>query len=107
MKYIKTQDGRNYIRASRWIRIECKDITARHSLANYADGGTLLYFRHGGRVYALGQFLQLSFPKLFEDENGKLSYLAAYDATDYYDPYLMEVHPDGEYVRLFREVIAV
>ena len=107
MKYIKTQDGRDYIRASRWIRIECKDVTARHSLADYADGDTLLYFRHGGRVYALGQFLRLTYPEFFEDENGKTSYLSAYDATNYYNPYLMEVHPNGEHIRLYREVTAV
>ena len=104
MKYITTQDGNKYRRVSRWIRVDCKPVTARHSLYDYADSGTLLYFRHGGRVYALGQFFRLTYPEFYDDENGKTGYLSGYDATQWYNPLLIEICPNGEYIRLFQEV---
>ena len=104
MRYITTADGNKYRRVSRWIRCDFIQVTARHSLADYADDGSLTFFRYGGRRYALGQFMRLTYPEFFTDENGNTGYLSGYDATQWYNPLLIEIHPDGEYIRLFQGV---
>lgn len=101
---ITTVDGHKYERVSRWIHIEYRYVTPKHSLYDYADDGELICFRHGGSLYALGQFMRLSVPKFYEDKNGKLQYLSGYDATEYYKPYLCEVDDGGEYIRLYQEI---
>ena len=112
MKNIKAKDGRTYRRASRWIRIRFDYVTMRHSLSAYADfsgtddetHGLLIWFRHGGRSYALGQFMRLSYPIFYEDENGKESFLSGYDSENWYRPYLIELDDGGEYCRLYEEI---
>lgn len=100
-----------YKKASRWIKIKTAYITERHSLYDYADDfdcvdnkRELLYFIHKGRQYALDQFMRISTPITFTDRDGKLTVLSGYDCTDYYNPYLLEVDNNGEYVRLWNEV---
>jgi len=104
MRIFKGENGRQFRRVSRWIKVNYKTVTSRHSLADYADGDSLAYFRHGGREYALGQFMRLTAPEFFENEDGKKSFLSGYDCTQYYKPYLIEIDDGGEYVRLFEEV---
>lgn len=113
MRIYQGEDGRKFRRVSRWIKLQNKVITDRHSLAEYAerDGDSLIldYFRHGGRVYALGQFQRFgtgwSFaPPMFTNEDGKQSFMSGFDCTQYYKPYLIEIEDGGEYVRLFEEV---
>lgn len=104
MKYITTTDGRKYRRASRWIHVDYMPVTARHALADYADGDMLSYFRHGGRRYAIGQFMRLTYPEFFTDENGETGYLSGYDSTQWYNPLLIEIHENGDYIRLFQGV---
>lgn len=104
MRYITTQDGNKYRRVSRWIRIDCIPVTARHALAEYADGGTVSCFRHSGRRYAINQFMRLTYPEFYTDENGKTGHLSGYDATQWYKPLLIEIDDGGEYIRLFQEV---
>lgn len=100
-----------YKKASRWIKIKTAYVTERHSLYDYADNfdcvdnkRELLYFIHKGRKYALDQFMRMPAPITFTDSDGKLTVLSGYDCTDYYNPYLLEIHSDGEYVRLWNEV---
>lgn len=106
MKYITTQDGNTYRRVSRWIRCDYIQVTRRHSLYEYSDGETLLCFRHGGRLYAMSQFMRLTYPELYNDENGKTGHLSGYDSTQWYNPLLIEIHENGDYIRLFQEVTA-
>lgn len=100
-----------YKKASRWIKIKTAYVTERHSLYDYVDDfdsvdnkRELTYFTHNGRKYALDQFMRMSAPITFTDRDGKLTVLSGYDCTNYYNPYLLEIHPDGEYVRLWNEV---
>lgn len=106
MKYITTDDGHKYRRASRWIRVDCIQITERHALADYADDGTVSCFRHGGRQYAIGQFMRLTYPEFYTDENGRTGFLSGYDATQWYNPLLIEIDDGGEYIRLYRRECA-
>lgn len=104
MNTFKTQDKTTIKRVSRWIAIHFDCITPRHSLYEYSDDGMLSWFRHNGRKYAIGQFERLAYPIFFDDEDGKLAYLSGYDCTQWYKPYLIEIHPDGECIRLYTEV---
>lgn len=113
---ITTTDNRNYKRVSRWIKVNSMYISKRHSLADYADFsgitedesanevsacGLLHYFNFQNRQYALGQFMRLTVPEMFELENGKTSHLSGYDATSAYKPLLLEFSEACEYVRLY------
>lgn len=107
---VTADNKRQYKTVSRWIRVQYKEITRRHSLEPYADFRGLhrktagvLCFRHSGRWYALDQFLRMP-PIFFENEDGKTSYLSGYDCTNYYNTELIEIHPNGEYARLWEEV---
>ena len=104
-KAFRAQDGRLYRPVSRWIRLRSEYITPRHSLWDYAEHneGVLYYFEFRGRKYALGQFMSFSYPILYEDKDGKLGIIGGYDCTEAYFPLLLEIHPDGEAVKLFIE----
>ena len=110
MKTITTSENRKYERVSRWIKVRNEYVTKRHSLSDYADFygvdddryGVLSYFVFNGRKYAMGQFLRLSYPEYFNNEDDKTSYLCAYDSTEWYKPLMMEIDDYGEYIRLFR-----
>lgn len=98
-------------RVSRWIHVECRYVTKNHSLYDYGDAyceeekkNPVLYFKHNNRLYALNQFMRLSSPMFFEDEEGKTSFLSGYDATEYYYPYLIEISESGDYIRLYEEL---
>lgn len=108
---ITTNMGRSYIRVSRWIKVMYAEVTPRNSLYLYGDTygydnnrSAVYFFRHKNKKYALGQFMRLTHPEFFDDENGKTSFLSGYDAAAYYRPLLIEVRPDGEYIRLYQEV---
>lgn len=91
-----------YKRCSRWIQIQYKYITPKHRLYCYAENNDdcLVYFRHNGRMYALGEIMRFNPP--IEITNGKEKVvLSGYDATDYWRPRLVEVSSDGEAVRLY------
>lgn len=111
MTRFPTKDKTTLIRKSRWISIHCKYVTRRHSLAEYADFagsddpeiGLLHYFMYQNKAYAIGQFMRLSYPIFFENEEGKTSYISGYDCTQYYHPLLIEMDDCCERVRLFDE----
>lgn len=111
-KIITAKSGRKYERVSRWIRIDHKEVTEKSRLYDYSDcmeyyvgeKGGVNYFRHNDREYAIGQFMRLYYPEVFENEDGKESCLSGYDCEEYYYPLLVELHDNGEYVRLYREV---
>lgn len=99
-----------YKKCSRWIKIRYIYITSRHSLADYAEPNdidnklTLCCFYHNGKLYAIDQFMSLSYPIMFDDKDGKLTVVGYYDSTNWYNPLLLEIHPDGEYIRLWEEM---
>lgn len=93
-----------YRQSSRWIQIQYKEVTPRHRLWDYSDNGTLCYFRHNGREYALGQFVRLKYCS----DNGNINLedgtqLVAYDCTEHYKPYLLELGRTSDLVRLWTE----
>lgn len=108
---ITADNKRQYKTVSRWVQVQHKEVTRRHALEPYAyfenfwdKYGCVSCFRHAGKWYALDQFLRLDHPIFFENEDGKTSYLSGYDCTNYYNTELIEIHPYGEYVRLWEEV---
>ena len=120
MKEITMQDGTKMYRVSRWIKIRQNyNVSPRNHLYYYATdengyrtGSTnfkhssetfLDYFRFGNQTYAINQFLRLTYPIFYETEDGKLAYLSGYDAEDYYNPLMIELSDDCEYVRLYSE----
>lgn len=98
-----------YKKISRWIKIKYIYVTNRHSLSDYAEldeeNNKLLLccFSHKGKLYAIGQFMRLPYPIMFDDTDGKLNVIGGCDATSYYNPYLLEIDDNGEYVRLWQE----
>lgn len=126
MKKILTSDGRTLVRRSRWIEVRKNyNPNKRNRLWYYVTDGNgyregqkgydpssglfLDYFRWNGRNWAIEQFYSVSgtmgflAPIMFEDENGKTSYIAGYDSENYYNPILIEVDDCGEYVRVYEE----
>ena len=93
-----------YKRASRWTDLEYVPVTKRHTLYDYADKSgekpILCFFRHSGKKYAFDQFLRLGYPIMLEDG----SIISGYDGTQAYKPYLIEIHPNGDCIRLWEEV---
>lgn len=121
MTEIVTTDGRTIRRVSRWIKIQqnyrpnkrnrlfyyatdSNGYREGQSRYNPAEGLYLDYFRWNGRTWALEQFLRMDYPMMYENEDGKLSYLSGYDSEDYYHPILIELDDCGEYVRVYVEV---
>lgn len=107
---ITTTDGKTLFRVSRWIRVEYREVTKRHSLFDYADTydmpegyGSLTCFRHNGRLYAMGQFERLCYPIFYREKDGKEPFLSGYDCTQWYKPYLIEIDESCEYIRLYEE----
>ena len=114
MKVIKTTDGKQLKRISRWIKIrQAYNVTERHSLYYYAEEigeneNALDYFIFKGRKYALSQFLSFGTPwtagYIQWYENDKLHNIAGYDSTDYYKPLLIELDECAECVRVYEEL---
>ena len=112
LRTITTTENRTYKKVSNWIEIKYQYVTKRHSLSDYADfcgtdnekEGSLTYFTFKGKKYALGQFMRLTHPEFFENEEGEQSFLCGYDRTDYYKPLMLELSDCADSVRLF-EVI--
>lgn len=103
MKILSTKDNTQIKRVSRWIKVKYKIITKKHRLYDFSDNGDLWYFTHKGKEYAIGQFIRLSYPIMWE-ENNKLQYLSGYDCIDCYNPLHIEIENGGECIRLY-EVI--
>ena len=61
------------------------------------------YFMRGGRREKLENIPRLSYPIMPEDENGRLIVIGGYMPLGY-NALLVELHPDGEYIRLWEEV---
>ena len=112
LKTITTSENRTYKQVSNWLDIKYVYVTKRHSLSDYADfygtdnekEGILTYFIFKGKKYALGQFMKLSHPEFFENEDGKKSFLCGYDCTDCYNPLMIEMDDCADSVRLFQIV---
>ena len=119
MKLILTKDGKTIKRMSRWIKIrQAYGVSKRNRLCYYAtdengyrEGNSnfnpdsrlfLDYFVWNGRRWAIEQFYCLDYPIMYE-ENGKLQYLSGYDSENYYNPILIEIDNNGEYVRVYEE----
>lgn len=108
MKIFLTNQGYKVERVSRWIRIDYRFVTKNHSLYYYSDNGDLVYFKFGGRRYALGQFMRFDIGPGAKNpvihDKGEDIILSGYDSTEYYKPLMIEINKTGEAVRLYREV---
>ena len=82
----------------------CKCKTASRWIKLYSNMNGSYWFKHYGKRYKLDQFLRLSYPMFYEDNEGKTGIIGGYDGEQWYNPYLLEVHPDGEYIRLWEEL---
>ena len=98
-------------RVSRWISIDCIEVTPKHRLYCYGDKcgdekgkRSVLVFRHGGKLYALGQFLCVDSLAWNEYECRKEPILiSGYDAENWYNPLLLEIDDCNGKVRLYNE----
>lgn len=112
MKTFTTTDGKTLVRLSRWIKLHYEYVSKKHSLYDYADTDSsddmvlLIWFQFRRKKYAMNQFICMNGvwanPVMFEDETGKLNYLSGYDCEDYYNPIMIELSEDGEYVRVYQ-----
>lgn len=100
-------------RVSRWISVDCLNITEKHSLYYYADKEDcyngkypVMAFRWNNRWYAIGQFIGRFSMWGFDQKCERYpAYIHAYDGDgDLYCPLLMEMDEYGEKVRLYIEV---
>lgn len=125
MSLIKTTDGKTLKRVSRWIHIQTNyKPNKRNALWDYArdgngngpsskkfdkDSAVIDFFFWNGRTWAIEQFYSLSgpfggSPMFFENEDGKMSYIAGYDSENYFNPILIEMSDSCEWVRVYVEV---
>lgn len=101
---------KNLKRVSRWITVDCIEVTKKHSLYYYGEDTengkrTVYVFRYNGRLYALDQFLNRYGMMGFDKEcNEYPAFICGYDGENYYNPLLMEIDEYGEKVRLWEEV---
>lgn len=107
-EYKNSKPVYGYKKISKWLKIDHTYITKNHRLADYAnsDGGKCLeldYFRYKGKQYSLGQFERLSYPIMFEDDDGKLGVIGGFSCISH-EPYFIEIHDTGEAVRLWEEI---
>lgn len=108
----------NYIleAVSGWLPIRYKQITQQHHLFDLAEDETetvtkngkkklriLYYFVFGHKEFSINQVMNFTYPLFFENEDEKLSYLYGTLPVDDKSGYGVELHPDGEAVRLFIE----
>ena len=103
---------KNLYPVSRWITIQGKYITPRHSLWNYGEKETdddkkryLLFFRYGGREYAFAQFIARFGAWGFDQKCERYpAFITGYDGDgDLYSPLLCSIDEYGEKIRLFLE----
>ena len=112
----KDDPTRLYRPVSRWIEIKEIYVTARHRLWDYAIDDQpyvdedlhgrrrLEYFKYKGRPYVLGQFMRFGYPNTYTIDLEDGSCLEAYDATQFYKPYLLEFIGEEGMVRLWEQV---
>lgn len=125
MKPLETITERGIVRVSRWIEIKhnynpnknnhlwdyVTDDRAYHPCDENFDSSRLCldYFKHGGRTYALGQFIALGGIAdcighcVGYIENDEKFYLSGYDSESYFNALYIELDELCEKVRLYRE----
>lgn len=124
-KEIITREGKRIIPVSRWIKIKCNyNVSKRNPLYCYAmdengkrdgengfnpeNGLSLDYFTFNGKNYAIEQFISMQsqfccLSYSWEDKHGKLHFMSGYDSENYYNPLLIEVDCNGEYIKVYAE----
>lgn len=65
-----------------------------------------IYFRFRGRRVKFDDIPALSYPIMVDDTDGTLIVIGGYMPLTNYHSFLVELHPDGESVRLWEEVEA-
>ncbi len=124
MKKLKSVDGEQITRVSRWITVQhnyhpnksnslwdyvCDDAGYHpyQEKFNPENGMFLDYFRHGGRTFAVDQFYRLesmfvSTPMIKYKEHGELHYINSVDMDgNIFRPLYGEWDEYGERVRLY------
>ena len=115
MKELVSTEGKKFYRLSRWISVQWLQVTERHPLWYYAEKDTqegnkrwVECFRWNDTLYAMGQFMRFNTPFVHDAEpiliDGKEKiWLAGFDANEYFDPIMIEIHDDCEHVRVYKE----
>lgn len=93
IKAMKPYNG-EYRTISRWIKVRYTATSPGHA-----------YFIFMGRRRRIDDFLRLDYPIMWEDKDGKLQHISAYDGTAWWNPELIEIDDSGEYVRVWEEVL--
>ena len=62
------------------------------------------YFRWNGRRTYFDDIPRLAYPIMLENEDGKMIVLGGYITLTNTCGVLVEIHPDGEYMRLWQEI---
>ena len=70
----------------------------------YYNGNGEPYFLRGGRREKFDDMPRLYYPVMVEDADGKLIVISGYIPLSNTCCLFVEVHPDGEMVRLWREI---
>ena len=125
MKILKTKEGKEIKRVSRWIKVRNNYNPSRRNRLwpyvtdgagyhegdknyNPADGLFLDYFVWNGRTWAIEEFLcfgSMICPETISwEEDGKLHWMSGFDGENYFNPIMIESDEYGEYVRVYEEV---
>ena len=70
----------------------------------YFNGKGEPYFMRGGKREKFDNIPRLTYPVMLEDKEGKLIVITGYIVLSNTCSLLVEIHPDGELVRLWREI---
>ena len=119
-RIFETEDkSRRFEVVSNWLQIREMAVTHRHSLWDFSDHGVdcgsldrhpVSYFKFGGRMYAIGEFVRLNSPyvgadniRLYDVRTKSVFELCACN-MEYGNPLYLRLDDGGEYIRLYREV---
>lgn len=107
-------DKRAYMPMTKWVKIEDKMVTSRSWMWDYADSYSkedgrrrVNSFRVGSRIMCMEMFMRTTAPIfIYDDSKDIVGVIGGYDSTAGLDsqPYMLEVHPDGECVRVWMDV---
>ena len=88
---IHADNGYSYQTVSRWIKI-------RFNTTGEA------YFLYRGMRHKFDNIERLHYPITWQDKEGKLQYLSGVEYITWFYALFVEIHPDGEYIRLWIEL---
>ena len=96
---------------SRWITIQCKEVTKKSALYGYGgddlENGKryVLFFRWHNKEFAFDRFLaRFGIVGFDPDCKEYPAFITGYDGDNYYNPILCSITEYGDKIRLFEEL---